>query len=303
MIDNNSEYDRRFMLRCIALARQAKKLGEFPFVSIVVRDGEIISEAINEVSRTRDLNSSCGIDFDFAGAARDRHDAIARLRHLHHRRALPDVFLRHKGSQNQPCCLCLGVAPDGRRVAMEHFGGRGRFPRHTGDFRPPAAGCRGGRFGCRRRGRLARRSSARLDRNQPARLLYLRKPGARRLSRKRPAASWRVPGNVAQFARPRRSADAAIVGSCETLVSGVQRTLRQGQRQSDAFLPFAKTPLFRRHRAEGLATALGRRSRRDIGTFIETIYNSQRLHPALGTQPPVEFEAELSQVRNHQTNI
>jgi tRNA(adenine34) deaminase len=55
MIDNISEYDRRFMLHCLTLARQAKKLGEFPFVSIVVRDGEIISEAINEVSRTRDL--------------------------------------------------------------------------------------------------------------------------------------------------------------------------------------------------------------------------------------------------------
>lgn len=55
MIDIDSECDRRFMQHCIALARQARKLGEYPFVCIVVRDGKIISEAINEVGRQRDL--------------------------------------------------------------------------------------------------------------------------------------------------------------------------------------------------------------------------------------------------------
>jgi putative transposase len=39
-------------------------------------------------------------------------------------------------------------------------------------------------------------------------------------------------------------------------------------------------------------------ARRDIGAFIETVYNTQRLHSALGYKPPVEFEAELSQSRN-----
>ncbi len=50
----------------------------------------------------------------------------------------------------------------------------------------------------------------------------------------------------------------------------------------------------------GKAYATLDHARRDIGKFIETVYNTERLHSALGYKPPVEFEAELSHSRNHQ---
>jgi len=50
----------------------------------------------------------------------------------------------------------------------------------------------------------------------------------------------------------------------------------------------------------GKAYATLDHARRDIGRFIDTVYNTQRLHSALGYKPPVEFEAELSHSTNHQ---
>lgn len=51
----------------------------------------------------------------------------------------------------------------------------------------------------------------------------------------------------------------------------------------------------------GKAYATIEHARRDIGTFIDTVYNTQRLHSALGYKPPAEFEAQLRQPANHAT--
>jgi putative transposase len=50
----------------------------------------------------------------------------------------------------------------------------------------------------------------------------------------------------------------------------------------------------------GKAYATPEQARRDIGAFIEDVYNTQRLHSALGYKPPVEFEAGLDLSRNRQ---
>jgi transposase InsO family protein len=48
----------------------------------------------------------------------------------------------------------------------------------------------------------------------------------------------------------------------------------------------------------GKAYATLDQARRDIGRFIDTVFNTQRLHSALGYKPPAEFEAELRQPTN-----
>lgn len=59
--------------------------------------------------------------------------------------------------------------------------------------------------------------------------------------------------------------------------------------KAESFMKTLKT-----EEVNGKAYATLDHARSDIGGFIETIYNTQRLHSALGYKPPVEFETELS---------
>jgi transposase InsO family protein len=52
----------------------------------------------------------------------------------------------------------------------------------------------------------------------------------------------------------------------------------------------------------GKAYATLDQARRDVGRFIDIVYNNERLHSALGYKPPAEFEAELRHHDKPQTH-
>ncbi len=59
--------------------------------------------------------------------------------------------------------------------------------------------------------------------------------------------------------------------------------------KAESFMKTLKT-----EEVNGKAYANIEDARRQIGAFIETVYNRQRLHSALGYKPPVEFEADCA---------
>ena len=63
--------------------------------------------------------------------------------------------------------------------------------------------------------------------------------------------------------------------------------------KAESFMKTLKT-----EEVNGKAYATLTHARRDIGRFIDTVYNTERLHSALGYKPPVEFEAELDHSPN-----
>jgi putative transposase len=60
----------------------------------------------------------------------------------------------------------------------------------------------------------------------------------------------------------------------------------------ESFMKTLKYEEVHRNEYRGLAEA-----RSEIGTFLDTVYNRQRLHSALGYLPPVEFETNLAAQR------
>ena len=67
--------------------------------------------------------------------------------------------------------------------------------------------------------------------------------------------------------------------------------------KAESFMKTLKT-----EEVNGKAYANLDEARRQIGAFIETVYNAKRLHSALGYKPPVEFEAELRRKDQRQHN-
>src|SRR5262245_40508912 len=47
--------DLKMMVRCLELARTGSEAGEFPFASVISKNGEVIAGAINRVARDQDI--------------------------------------------------------------------------------------------------------------------------------------------------------------------------------------------------------------------------------------------------------
>jgi tRNA(adenine34) deaminase len=89
--NSSREPDEAMMVRCIELSRIAVSKGEYPFGTVIARDGEIVAEAINRTVRERDVS---------------RHAEIVALSQA--QKTIGREQLRHCTlySNIEPCAMC-----------------------------------------------------------------------------------------------------------------------------------------------------------------------------------------------------
>jgi tRNA(adenine34) deaminase len=83
--------DQAMMARCVELSRIAVGKGEYPFGTVIARDGQIVAEAINRTVRERDVT---------------RHAEVLALSHA--QRTIGREALRHCTlyTNIEPCAMC-----------------------------------------------------------------------------------------------------------------------------------------------------------------------------------------------------
>jgi tRNA(adenine34) deaminase len=91
MDSSSKTIDKAMMARCIELSRIAVSKGEYPFGSVIARDGQIVAEAINRTIRDSDVT---------------RHAEVLALSHA--QKAIGREQLRHYTlySNIEPCAMC-----------------------------------------------------------------------------------------------------------------------------------------------------------------------------------------------------
>jgi tRNA(adenine34) deaminase len=100
--------DRDYILRCLELAEAAFKAGNGPFASLVVRDGEIIGEGINQVMTTKDVSA---------------HAEVNALRQATQRLGSLDLSACTLYTSAEPCFMC-SYAIRQARIAQVVIGAR-----------------------------------------------------------------------------------------------------------------------------------------------------------------------------------
>lgn len=93
-MNDESDEDRRFMRRALALADEAESLGEVPVGAVLVRSGEIIGEGYNNPISSHDPSAHAEVR-----ALRDAAYQVGNYR-------LPDSVLY---VTLEPCAMCAGA--------------------------------------------------------------------------------------------------------------------------------------------------------------------------------------------------